>query len=47
MSDTEWKKNSRLFEESMMEDILEGVEYRMRLEGLDTKVLEELKQVFF
>lgn len=28
-----------------MQDIMEGVEYRMNLEGLDTDVLKELEQV--
>jgi len=41
-----WRQNSKCFEESMIEEVIEGMEYRMKLEGLDTAVLKELKEVF-
>lgn len=30
----------------MVRDIVEGIDYRMKLEGMDTEVLKELEQVF-
>lgn len=41
-----WKQNSKEFEDSMVRDIVEGIDYRMKLEGMDTEVLKELEQVF-
>ena len=40
-----WKQNSKDFEDSMVRDIIEGIDYRMKLEGMDTEVLKELEQV--